>query len=316
MKLAVVYNPLDNKLRPDTYSYIYKGMLDAVIDRFKPQHVTRDCSAKQIYADVILFFDVNSCHHIEIKGIEKHPALKLEYMSDPHQIEMVGLYKRYNMPVHKLGARQRVYRMLDRGIDYIVSSNKTGYFQFLAPILGEEKAEEMLWFFPHAPWFKCIKISLLARRHQVLANGAVASNKSDGYAFRKWAFQRPNLSYVPHFLNDNKTAMGRDYGEFLQNWAGALALSETFPVPKYYEMPIAGCVTFMQYHSEVEELGFKDFVNCIYVNKKNFDERIKDFLSGVETYQSIADRGRELMEENYTAEHFARFLEEKIRKEI
>jgi len=315
MKLVIVYNPNDNKTRADTYSYIYRGMLDAVVEKFNPVYVSQDCNADSIDADVILFWDVNSCHHIYIKGIEKHSALKIEYISDPPQKESVGIYKRYNMPVHKLGAKQRIYRLLDRGVKYIICPTKKGFWEHYAPILGEERAEKMFMYFPQAPWFESGKGSLSERKQEVLANGSV-SNDGIGYDFRYWAFQRPNITFVKHYLSDNSIPMGKKYGEFLKQWAGGLALCDTYPVVKYYEMPLAGCVTFMSYHEECEGVGFKDYETCVYVTKDNFDERIKDFVNDIPSYQNIANKGRELVEKNYTAKHFAEFLERKIIEEL
>lgn len=313
-KLAIVYNPLDNKMRDDTYSYIYRGMFDALISEFNPVHITKDCHANTIDADCILFWDVNSCHHIEIKGLANHPSLKMEYMSDPFQGEFVGMYRKYQMPVHKLNAKQRVYRALDRGVSKIIMSNKEGYFKHFEPIL-KEKADKMLCYFPHAPWFPARKLPLLARHQKVLANGEMAE-KGLGYDFRYWAFRRPNITYVKHYNHNHETPMGKNYGDFIKRWAGGLALDDWYPVPKYYEMPMAGCVTFMQYFREVEDLGFKDMESCIFVNKYNFDSRIKDFLNDIPSYQKIADKGRELMENHYTAKHFAKFIGERIESEL
>ncbi len=315
MKIAVVYNPLDNKIREDTYSFIYRGMLDAIIEKFRPHLITENCNAQNIEADLILFWDVNSCHHIQIEGIEKHPAIKIEYLSDPFQKEVKGIYQRYNMFVHKLGAEQRIKRLLDRGVNHIICPVKSGYFRYFGPILGETLAEKMLWFFPPSPWFEPGNGNFLERKQTILANGATGDAQG-AYDFRTWAFQRPGVTFIKHFISDHSTPMGSDYGEFLKQWAGVLALCDIYPVVKYYEIPMAGCVAFMQYHEECEDLGFKDYESCIYVNRTNFDARVKEFLSDIRSYQKIADAGRKLMEENYAAHHFAAFIERMILKSI
>ena len=63
-------------------------------------------------------------------------------------------------------------------------------------------------------------------------------------------------------------------------------------------------------------MGFKDYENCVFVNKGNFEKRVKDFLADIEDYQPIADAGRKLIEENYTATHFADFLYKTLEKHI
>ena len=52
------------------------------------------------------------------------------------------------------------------------------------------------------------------------------------------------------------------------------------------------------------------------MNKGNFEERIRDFLSSIQSYQSIADAGIKLVGDNYTAKHFANFVYDKVAKEL
>ena len=312
MKLAIVYNKNDHKLQENSYSYIYKGMFNALISRFEEvQKVTSNCSAQDIEADVILFYDVHSSHHIKIDGVQSHSALKMEYMSDPHQHEVRGMYKQYNIPVHKLGIGQRLVRaFFDRGVEFIISPVREGYFKYFSPILGEEIAEKALVYFPLAPSFEPCEIPISVREWKVLGNGATWDGGIGAYDFRRWAFQQEYIHIIDHCITNTLTPYGKDYGKFISRFAGALALSEFYPVNKYYEMPFAGCLTFAQYHKEYEDLGFRDYETCIYVNKDNFEQRVKDFLyCGDETeYAKIASFGQSLMEQKYTAKHFADFI--------
>ena len=315
MKLAVVYNRKDHKLLPDTYSCIYRDMLYAVIKRFDSVfHVNSDCSAQDIHADVILFWDVNSNHHIRIDGIEKHKALKIEYWSDPHQQELKGVYQKYNMYVHKLGAIQRVNRARLRGVSYVISPVKNAFYEYFSPLMN---AEKMLWYFPPAPAFEPCRIPIFDRKPEILANGAYWGGDDIGaYEFRKWAFKQPVISFVEHCVKNDTTPKGSDYIKLLSQYAGGLALCNVFPVVKYFEMPLAGMVVFAQYHREYEELGFVHYRNCVYVTKDTFIKRVKDFKDNIAKYQCIADSGRVLIQNNYTAYHFANFIYEKCEKEL
>jgi len=313
MKLAVIFNKDDHKLRETSYSYIYKGMLDAVISRFEEvQKIHSDCSAKDIDTDLILFYDIHSSHHVKIDGVRKHPAIKMEYFSDPYQEEMKGVYRQFNIPVHKLGRQQRVVRALDRGVDFIICPVKENYFKSFVPIMGQELAEKMLLYFPLTPSFEPSDVPIKSRIQKVLGNGATWDGGIGAYDFRKWAFKQEYIHFVEHHIRNASTPSSKDYGKFVSGFAGALALHDMHPVPKFYEMPLAGCLTFAQHYEEYENLGFKDFETCIYVNKDNFEKRIKDFLADIPSYQKIADAGRKLMEENYTAGHFANFLYDRV----
>jgi hypothetical protein len=101
---------------------------------------------------------------------------------------------------------------------------------------------------------------------------------------------------------------GLDYPNLLIRYAGALALCDTHAPPKYVEIPMSGCVCFAQYQKDYERMGFKDLESCIYVTKENFKDVINDFKNNVEDYQCIADAGRKLIEENWTADKFADFI--------
>lgn len=304
MKLAIVYDPEDNKLRLDTYSYIYAGMFEALCGAFEEvDHITRDRNAQDIDADLIFFFDPQSCHDIEIFGVDKHPAVKMEYMSDPHQAEVRGIHKQYGTYVHKLGPENRIERARFRGVTHIVSPVRDGFLRHL----GKYAHDMHLLHFPPAPSFGIKGVPFSERKNNVLANGCTWSGELKCYEFRKWAFKQNYVKVVPHYLQNPDTPHGEDYSELLYLYAGGLALSEYYPVPKYFEMPACGMVTFVQYHPEYEDLGFKDYVNCIYVTQDNFEYRVKSFLADAEGFEHIGKEGQKLMK-NYTAKEFGRFI--------
>ena len=306
MKTAIVYKKNDHKLSPEAYSWTYRGMFNALIKRFQPIHINKGCNYQDIDADLIIFFDPHSSHHITIDGIEKHDAIKIEYFNDPHQMDYMGKYKNGDF-VRKLGSINRVNRANDRGVDYIICPYKSGYYRFIAPFIGDE-AEKMLIHFPIAPderIYSSGSILLKDRKPKVLGNGATWASRLPCYVMREWAHKQDCIEVKQHWLRDKDTPQGGEFGSMLSEYPGALALCEFYPVPKYFEIPLAGCVTFAQYHQEYEELGFKDGEHCIYVDKNNFIEKVKAFTGNPEAYQHIATAGRELVLSKYTARHFA-----------
>jgi len=312
----MVYNPKDSKLRPQAYCSVFKDMFFALIERFNCKcFVTGNCHADQIDADVIFYFDPHASHHVEIEGIEKHPAIKMEFWNDIHQKEFRGVYTTTGVNVHKLGQEQRAKRSEKRDVKYIVSTVKYFFYEQFSKYFGDN-TEKMLLYFPQAPTGPGKPKPLIERKQTILGNGATHGGWGGGYDFRAWAFEQQGIEVVKHWIFDKNTPSGQGYLDFLSGYAGALALCTPCPVPKYYEMPMAGCVTFAEYHKEYEELGFNDGHNYIAVNKDNFTDRINDFLSDIKSYQSLADAGQKLMEENYTAEHFADFVFNKLNKEV
>jgi len=316
MKIAMVYNPKAHKLLPDTYSLAIRTMALALIREFKPQHIIEGCSADDIEADVIIFFDPHSSHHIQIDGIARHPAIKYEFMDDPHQVTMFGVHTTTGVKFMKLGVGARIHRALKRGVRYIISPHKQTFYRFFAPYLGSD-TEKMLVWFPFTPPspdpVALVLPPLRDRYHEVLANGATkCADWLHAYDFRKWAFSHPEVTFVPHHIQNPDTPKGLHYYDLLIKYAGALALCDIQVCPKHLEMPLAGCLTFMQELEDLKEMGFKDYENCIFVNRKNFERKVVSFKAHPGAYQYIADAGRELVKSKYTPEHFAEFIRKHI----
>lgn len=307
MQIAIVYNPKDPKLHPEAYSWTYRDMFMAIQERFAPViQVTEDCEAAAIEADVILFFDVHSSHHITISGIEKHKAVKVEYFNDPYQTDQQGVYGSSGLKFHKLGAQQRTERALRRGVSHIICPYLDMFHQYIAP---HAPGINHLWF-PVAPTMRVHSPSPLAvRQAQCLASGHLwaGDNEFKPYEFRRWACSQGCVTHARHSI-ESHTPKGHLYQPFLARYAAALAACDTHVVPKYLEIPMAGCLCVCQMLPDYANLGFKDGVNCVSVDPKTFDERVRDIIDGPARYQTIADAGRALVVNNYTARHFSEYL--------
>lgn len=310
MKLTIIYPKDDPKLDEDSYSQAYRDQFLSLCDRYENvQHVTESCSAEDLDGDVIIFYDIHSLHEIEIDGIKNHRALKYTYLDDPHQPGCFGRFRKTGVMLRKRGAYARLKREVDRGVRFIICPYRESYYKHFASYLGKQ-ADKMLVWFPvssDARRYKQ-KIPIVDRLHEVLANGSHHHlPQFKGYEFRKWAFKQDEIAYVPHCLYDDSMPRGLDYPKMLYDFAGALALCDTHVVPKYLEIPLAGCVCFAQYQEDYEKMGFRNGESCIYVDKENFSERINDFKNNVELYQEMADRGRKIAE-NWTSDKFADFI--------
>ena len=309
MKMAIIYNKNEHKFCDSSYSQTYKHMLTALIKHpdWDDVNVVEPSEEIPSDTDVIIIFDIHSSYHAEFPNLNAHKALKYTYFNDPHQEDMNGVYKD-KTPVNKLGIKSRVARARKRNIDFIICPYKDGYRHFLAPEIGA-RAEEMLFWFPVAPkkQEKFINKPLIERGPNVLGNGHLWTGKEGfrPYEFRNWAYRRPNVDYVAHSIADVRVPNGDKYIDFLSKWKASLALTDWYVVPKYLEIPLAGCLCFAQYHQDYADMKFRDGVNCIFVNKTNFDKKIMHFLQNIDGYQHIANAGRELVEKNYTNVKFA-----------
>jgi hypothetical protein len=310
MRLAIIYDPTTPKLTQQHYSHTYLEMFQALVDKFEDvQHITASCSARDIAADVIVIWDIHSAHHIDLPGLPKHEAVKYTYFNDPYQKPVEGVYQESDMYVQKLGAKTRTYRALARGVDYIICPYTGLYYQHIAPHIPKNDAEKMLFWFPPAPSHKRFPLRLrplTQRIHKILANGTTWGG--DGaYDFRGWAYGQKTVFYKQHSAKNPKVPAGADYGRFLSAYAASVALCDTRIVPKYLEIPLAGCVCFCQDQEDYRAMGFVDGKNCIVVNRRNFIKRTEKFLDsqGRVSYQKIAKEGRKLICRKWTAECFA-----------
>lgn len=298
MICGLVYNPNDRKLLETSYSQTYRDMFLALQGRFETvRHITRSCSAQDIDADVIVFYDIHSTHDIVIDGIKNHNSVKYEYFNDPHQKDED--FTRDGITVHKMGFKERTARAVSRGVHYILCPSHDAFYKYIKPY-GDV---ELVWF-PIAPKQRLKEISPISiRKKAVLGNGCIwaGENGFRPYEFRSWAF---NQSCINH---EKKIVVGEKYQQWLSCYASALALCDTYVCPKYLEIPLSGCVCFAQKQLEYEDMGFRDGLNCIYVDKGNLQKVIKDFIDNISYYQSIADNGRK-MAEKYTSEQFADFI--------
>jgi len=322
LKLAIVYDPTLPKFTKQSYSSTYADMLWRIERRFQiTPPVTQSCSAEDIEADVILIYDIHSSHHIRIDGLAKHKAVKYTYFNDPHQRAMTLKYPD-GRRVYKMNARQRVERAIERGVDHIICPYKNGYYKYIAPelISQGQKPDSMLFWFPPCPTIERFPerlrtIPLAERRHKILGNGMLRTNNLSIYDFRKWAFRQPNTFYVKHAMDKPTVPCGVAYVKLLCQFAGALALCDWHVVPKYQEIPLAGCVCFAQDNEDYRDMGFVHGRNCYFINSKpEFTSITSAFLaansgelyaSDMSDYQALADAGRKLIEDKWTAEHFA-----------
>ena len=311
MKVALIYDVNDHNLSPSSYSQTYRHMLDALAEHDGWEsvcHLAEGCEVPKD-VDVIIIYDIHSSYHANVGDLANHKALKYTYFNDPHQTDMHGQYKD-GTQVHKLGARNRVARAKERGIDFIICPYTDGYNKFIARHVGKDADKRHFWF-PVAPKVQDFDCKPLAERKQgILGNGHLWEGIEGfrPYKFRNWAYRRENVDYVKHSISDNRVPNGNDFVEFLSNWQGGLALTDWYVVPKYLEIPLAGCVCFAQYHEDYKRMGFSDGLNYFEVGDGNFDSIVGSFVNDYKNpyYQEVADAGRELILNNYTAEHFAK----------
>jgi hypothetical protein len=111
------------------------------------------------------------------------------------------------------------------------------------------------------------------------------------------------LSYVDYTPTLSHEYVNDRYPLLLQKYAGAIAACSYNPVIKYWEIPAAGCLTFMEITKKNKGafLGFIDGETAIFINEKNYKEKFEEYLSDPENpkWEKIAKAGREFTLKNY-----------------
>lgn len=129
-----------------------------------------------------------------------------------------------------------------------------------------------------------------------LAN-RIVNPKRSGWYFYKLRTMCNDLPYVEHFGMVGKKYINDDYSKLLSRYRGAIAATTFYPSIKYWEIPAAGCLTFMEItkKNNGEYLGFKDHETAIFINEKNYKEKFRMFLDDPDNpkWEMIANAGRE-----------------------
>jgi len=121
-----------------------------------------------------------------------------------------------------------------------------------------------------------------------------------GYYLRTISNQLPYVDYTAtlqhEYVNDK-------YPLLLQKYQTSIAASSDAPTPKYWEIPAAGCLTFMEitnFNRGKEILEFEDGESAIFINKNNYKEKFEEYLSDPDNkkWEKIAKKGREYVLKN------------------
>lgn len=147
-------------------------------------------------------------------------------------------------------------------------------------------------------------------RNRILNSGAVASKKISSkliYKFRKKTLDPRmhynlrakcnDLSYVDYTSTIQHAYTGDKYPLLLQKYTAAIAAMTTSYTTKYWEIPAAGCLTFMEVteKNHGEYLGFVDGETAIFINEDNYKEKFEQYLKDTDNpkWEKIANAGKE-----------------------
>lgn len=148
------------------------------------------------------------------------------------------------------------------------------------------------------------------KQDQILNSGAVANMKLksrlvskllkskylDPLKFYKLRTLCNALPYVDYTSTLQHEYIGDKYSKLLEQYTCAIAASTNVYAPKYFEIPAAGCMTFMEVTEQnyAAHLGYIDNENSIFINEKNYKLKFEEYLSDKNNpkWEEIAKNGR------------------------
>jgi len=152
-------------------------------------------------------------------------------------------------------------------------------------------------------------------KHKILNSGAVGKStiksrvanrilnpKRSSWHFYKLRTLCNNLSYVDHTGMVGNKYIDDNYSSLLSRYRVSIAATTFYPTIKYWEIPAAGCMTFMEITDKNKGvyLGYEDNKTAIFINEKNYESKFELFLSDPDNpkWEKIANAGRKFtMEE-------------------
>ena len=147
-------------------------------------------------------------------------------------------------------------------------------------------------------------------KNKILLSGSIAHKNLSMKL--KWKLKKPSdgdsifeyklrticsdLPYVDYTPTLNHNYIGDRYPLLLEKYMTSIAATTNFPTIKYWEIPAAGCLTFMEITEQNmgEYLGFVDNETAIFINDKNYKEKFEEYLSDIENpkWAKIAFEGK------------------------
>ena len=170
-------------------------------------------------------------------------------------------------------------------------------------------------------------------KNKILNSGAIGNSKPLSKIINdiknpKWNAYRVyylrtiinNLSYVDYFPTLQNEFVGDKFPLLLQKYQASIAACTVTTVAKMWEIPAAGCMTFLEVNEKnnADSFGFKDQENAIFVNEKNYKERFQEYLENIENskWRKIAENGRKFVMENLNNDKAVESLVELMRDAI
>lgn len=121
------------------------------------------------------------------------------------------------------------------------------------------------------------------------------------YRLRTLCNRLPYVDYTPTLMHEY---VGDRYPKLLMKYRAAIAATTSYPTIKYWEIPAAGCLTFMEIteQNDGKVLGHKDTETAVFISEQNYKDKFEEYLSDPDNtkWERIAQAGRQYTMDNFT----------------
>jgi len=302
-KVAFIYEKSNVYLSGKHYDNIYYHFFMNALKRNSSIDITYFPSGKTFDAiqlknkfDIILLWENNSYGMPEeIHNIDKLDIPVIAKASDPGQAK-------HSIPFHKKWK-----------IDYYFHFIHEDYFYELYP---QDFKYKTIFFGVESSIYENLSPFNKRIKNRILNSGNIGNTKFFSKLLTKiknphWnALEQyylrtlcTNLSYVDYTSTLQHEYINDKYPLLLQKYSAAIAACTFNPSAKFWEIPAAGCLTFMEItkKNKGDFLGFIDEESAIFINEKNYQQKFDEYLSDLDNpkWEKIAANGKKFALENF-----------------
>ncbi|WP_010192783.1 glycosyltransferase family 1 protein [Candidatus Nitrosarchaeum limnium] len=241
--------------------------------------------------DIILLPDNHSVAVPELIGIKNNSIPIICRIGDPHNAKSMNKHNYHE----------------EIGIDYYFNFTHKDYFYKYYPSNFRYKTIifglEPILYENLTPYKDRIK-------NRILNSGAIGNAKifsriinsirnpdSNAYKHYKLRTMCNQLPYVDYTSTLEHEYVNDRYPLLLSKYAASIVATTYFPTIRYWEVPAAGCLTFMEIteKNNGRYLGYKDEETAIFINEKNYKSKFEEYLEDIDNpkWLEIANAGRQ-----------------------
>ena len=197
-------------------------------------------------------------------------------------------------------------------IDYYFNFMHADYFHEFYPKTFNYKT--IIWglepgLYKNLPTFKeRIKDKILnsgaTGKNKIISRVAnrILNPKRSGWYFYKLRTMCNDIPNTVHSKMMGDKYPNTNYQDLLSKYRGVIAATTFYPSVKYWEIPAAGCLTFMEItrKNRGEYLGYRDGESALFINEDNYKEKFEEFLQEPDNpkWENIAIAGKKHALEN------------------